>query len=152
MNLIEKPNNFKSLIQKMIPWGKVNIVYKTQCRVSQLFRFKDSIPNDLKSHLVYYFKCPSCNAEYIGETMRHSKVRWSEHLGISCFTNLPVAGLRTPIRDHIIDKKCEASIENFKIIGREEKHNLLLIKESLFINLYKTGLNTKIKCADLSLF
>ena len=147
---IEK--RIRSLIQKMIPWGKVNIVYKTQCRVSQLFRFKDSIPNDLKSHLVYYFKCPSCNAEYIGETMRHSKVRWSEHLGISCFTNLPVAGLRTPIRDHIIDKKCEASIENFKIIGREEKHNLLLIKESLFINLYKTGLNTKIKCADLSLF
>ena len=65
LNLIEKPNNFKSLIQKMIPWGKVNIVYKTQCRVSQLLRFKDSIPSDLKSHLIYYFKSPSCDAEYI---------------------------------------------------------------------------------------
>ena len=142
----------KNLCQKMIPWGKINIVYKTQCRISQCFRFKDTLPIRLMSHLIYYFKRPSCNAEYIGETMRHSKVRWCEHLGISCFTDKPVVGIKTPVRDHINDKKCSANIDDFKIIGREENHNMLLIKEGLFIKHLKTDLNTKIKSGELFLF
>ena len=104
------------------------------------------------SHLIYYFNCPSCNAEYIGETERHSKVRWCEHLGLSCFTDKPVVGIKTPIRDHIKANKCHASIKDFKIIGNDENDHLLLIKESLFIKHFNTNLNTKVKCAEIFLF
>ena len=142
----------RSLFQNMIPWGKIKIVYKTQCRISQLFRFKDAIPKDLMSHLIYYFKCTSCNAEYIGETERHAKVRWCEHLGLSCFTDKPIVGIKTAIRNHIIENKCNSTIDDFKIIGSAENHNLLLIKESLFVKHYKTFLNTKVKNVELSLF
>jgi putative heme iron utilization protein len=142
----------RSLFQNMIPWGEIKIVYKTQCRISQLFRFKDAIPKDLMSHLIYYFKCTSCNAEYIGETERHAKVRWCEHLGLSCFTDKPIVGIQTAIRNHIIENKCNSTIDDFKIIGNAENHNLLLIKESLFVKHYKTFLNTKVKNVELSLF
>ena len=104
------------------------------------------------SHVIYHFKCPSCVAEYVGETERHSKVRWCEHLGLSCFTDKPVAGIKTPVRDHIQENKCVATLNDFKIIGREESHNLLLINEALFIKHFKTNLNTKVKYADLYLF
>ena len=142
----------QNLFQKVIPWGKISIIYKTQSRISHSFRFKDTLPKFLLSHLIYFFKCPSCNAEYIGETVRHSKVRWCEHLGLSCFTDKEVVGKQTAIRDHLNIKKCQTSLDDFKIIGRENSHYLLLIKESLFINHFKPNLNTQVECKKLHLF
>ena len=42
--------------------------------------YKDSIPNDLKSFLVYKFTCSNCRSSYIGETCRHFKTRIEEHI------------------------------------------------------------------------
>ena len=44
------------------------------------FSYKDSIPNDLKSFLVYKFTYASCSSSYIGETCRHFKTRIEEHI------------------------------------------------------------------------
>ena len=60
---------------KAIPWGKINITFKTHSRISHLFRFKDPVPNDIVSKVIYYYTCPSCNTRYVGETERHCKVR-----------------------------------------------------------------------------
>ena len=43
------------------------------------FAYKDPIPKDLKSFLVYKFTCASCSSNYIGETCRHFKPRIEEH-------------------------------------------------------------------------
>ena len=72
--------------------GGIKLTFKTHTRISHIFRFKDPIPNALVSNIIYSYSCPSCNARYIGETDRHSKVRWGEHLGISCFTGQSVKG------------------------------------------------------------
>ena len=69
----------KKVFQKSVPWGKINLTFKTHSRISHLFRYKDPIPKDLVSNLIYSYSFPSCNAGYIGETDRHSKVRWGEH-------------------------------------------------------------------------
>ena len=37
-------------------------------KIKSYFSYKDSIPNDLKSFLVYNFTCASCSSSYIGET------------------------------------------------------------------------------------
>ena len=142
----------QNMFNKLIPWGKINIVYKTQCRISHLFRFKDTLPNQLMSHLIYSYKCLRCNSEYVGETERHSKVRWCEHLGQSCFTDKPIVGIRTAIKDHIILCKCNSSLNDFKIIAYEKSRYLRLIKESLLIGHYNPVLNTKIKSEELFLF
>ena len=44
------------------------------------FAYKDPIPNDFKSFLVYKFTCASCSSSYIGETCRHFKTRIEEHI------------------------------------------------------------------------
>ena len=118
----------RSIFQQCIPWGKINLIFKTQCRISHIFKFKDAIPLKLLSSFVYSYKCPSCNSGYIGETERHSKVRWCEHLGISCFTDHPIVGIQTAVRDHIKTRKCESTLNDFKIICTEGNSFLCKVK------------------------
>ena len=46
------------------------------------FNFKDKIKQDLRSLLVYKFKCNNCNVEYIGKTKQNYRLRTSEHIGV----------------------------------------------------------------------
>jgi len=45
-----------------------------------MFSVKDSVPQGLRSRVVYKFSCASCSACYIGETTRHPSTRVREHL------------------------------------------------------------------------
>ena len=49
-------------------------------KVKNYFSYKDPIPNDLKSFLVYKFTCPGCSSSYIGGTCRHFRSRIEEHI------------------------------------------------------------------------
>ena len=49
-------------------------------KVKSYFSYKDPIPNDLKSFLVYKFTCASCSSSYIGETCCHFKTRTEEYI------------------------------------------------------------------------
>ena len=49
-------------------------------KIQNYFSYKDPIPNDSKSFLVYKFTCASCSSSYIGETCRHFKTRVEEHI------------------------------------------------------------------------
>ena len=55
-NKIQK--RIKTVFQKIIPTGKINIVFKTERRVAHFLKFKDVIPSDLISHIIYQSKCP----------------------------------------------------------------------------------------------
>ena len=143
----------KKVFQETVPYGKVHIVFKSTFRFSHLLRFKDQVPSDLKSHVIYHFKCPDCNAGYIGETRVHYKVRCSQHLGISEFTGKPInSGVPTSVTKHIREKKCKCNLKNFEIISQEENYHKRLIKESLFIKFYDYELNGQKTSTDLLLF
>ena len=49
-------------------------------RIKNYFSYKDPIPDDLKSFLVYKFTCASCSFSYVGETCHHFKTRIKEHI------------------------------------------------------------------------
>ena len=49
-------------------------------KIKNYFSYKDPIPDDLKSFLVYKFTCASCSSSYIRETCRHFKTRIEEHI------------------------------------------------------------------------
>ena len=143
----------KTVFQRVIPAGKINIIYKTERRLSHFFRFKDKITSILSSHHIYHFKCPSCNAGYIGETRVHNKTRSSQHLGISEWTGRPTkGGVPTAVTKHIREKGCVCSLDNFTIIARETDYHLRLIKESLFIKFYDYELNRQQASTELFLF
>ena len=56
-------------------------IYKTT-KMSYYCNTKDRIPDYLKSHVVYEFCCPACNAGYIGKTDRNLGTRIKEHCGL----------------------------------------------------------------------
>ena len=49
-------------------------------KIKNYFSYKDPIPNDSKSFLVYKFTCASCSSSHICETCRHFKTRTEEHI------------------------------------------------------------------------
>ena len=51
----------------------------TQCKLSNYFSSKDSVPNSLNSSVVYHFECANCQIEYVGKTYRHLHERVKEH-------------------------------------------------------------------------
>ena len=61
-------------------------MFKNKTRLGNNFHFKDQIPKDLTSGVVYKFQCGLCNESYYGECMRHLNVRIGEHIGISPLT------------------------------------------------------------------
>ena len=67
-------------------------------RFSSHFIFKDVIPKELQSHIVYKFSCGNCNVTNYGKTERHLNVRSSEQLGISHSTEMPtiISPFRSP--------------------------------------------------------
>ena len=104
----------KNVFQKVTSACKIQIVYKTMHKLSHLFSFKDLVPSDLRSHVNYQFKCPSCNNGYIGETCVHFKVRSCQHLGISPFSSkIGGRGEATAITKHIKEKRYKCSLKDF---------------------------------------
>ena len=49
-------------------------------KIKTYFSYKDPIPNDFKSFLVYKFICANCSSRYIGKTCLHFKTRIQEHI------------------------------------------------------------------------
>ena len=49
-------------------------------KVKNYFSYKDPIPKDLKSFLVYKFTCASCSSNYIVKTCRHFKNRIEKNI------------------------------------------------------------------------
>ena len=75
--------NIVKLIKKYYPQIKLNIIFTNNFNINNFFRFKDQVPNSLRSCVVYKYNCDSCNATYVGKITRHFSTRISEHLGIS---------------------------------------------------------------------
>ena len=106
-------------------------------KIENHFAYKDPIPNDLKSFLVYKFTCVSCSSTYIGETCRHFKTRIEEHIKKDNKSNIfkHLHSLETCFDSH--NSPC------FKIIDQANSEFDLKIKEALHINWRKPNLNAQ---------
>ena len=93
---------------------------------------KDKDPITKKSGIIYRFKCErlECDEEYIGETSRTFGERFKEHLKAP-----------PPIHDHSNTSGHTTTIDNFKVVGREEQSLSRLIKESMYIRVNGPSLN-----------
>ena len=106
-------------------------------KVKSYFSYKDPIPDDLQSFLVYKFTCASYSASYIGETCRHFKTRIEEHI-------------KKDNKSHIF-KHLHSTIEcldsynflSFKIIDKANSKFDLKIKDALHVNWTKPNLNAQ---------
>ena len=118
----------------------IRFVFRPTLRLSQLFTFKDKIPNALRSCVVYSFTCRCCSATYLGQTVRHLHTRVSEQLGVSPLTGSKSSN-PTMSSIHLGSTGHSASLNDFKIISCCSSPDELLIRESLLINKLKPSLN-----------
>ena len=136
---------------KNINCCKLQIVFKNKTRLGNNFHFKDQIPKDLTSGVVYKFQCGLCNESYNGECMRHLNVRIGEHIGISPLSRKQVKPKNSSVADHLLFCNHSASCDDFSILTRENKF-LLELKESLLIMRDKPSLSRNITSAPWYLF
>ena len=59
------------------------IIFKSERKLSNMFRFKDCVPYDLVSGVVYEYTCGRSNSSYYGKAERPLKVRSCKYIGIS---------------------------------------------------------------------
>ena len=109
-------------------------MFKNKTRLGNKFHFKDQIPKDLTSGVVYKFQCGLCNESYYGECMRLLNVRIGEHIGISPLTRKQVKPKNSSAADHLLYCNHSVSYDNFSILRRENKKFFLELKEILLIN------------------
>ena len=140
--------SFKGLLNSC----KLQIVFKSQ-RNTQIFRFKDHLPFDLVSGVVYKYTCGRCNSTYYGETDRHLKVRFGEHIRISPLTFKKTKPSKvSAIRDNLLNCNNIPSFEEFTILANGNNKFVLEIKESLLIKRDRPTLNKNISSSKLFLF
>ena len=132
---------------------KLQIVFKSQRKLSHVFRFKDRLPLDLVSGVVYKYMCGRCNSTNYGETDRHLKVRPGEHIGISPLTfKKTKPSKESAIHDHLLNCNNTPSFEEFTILTNRNNKFVLEIKESLLIKRDRPILNKNISSGKLFLF
>ena len=145
--------HLQNSINKNLPFCKIKVIFKSTTRLSKCFRFKDKVPFNLHSNVVYKFSCGKCNATYYGETCRHLNIRAGEHSGISPLTaKKSKAKATTPIKDHMLLCNHIVPLKDFKILASSNSEFHLKIKESLLIMCDKPELNRNEKSLPLYLF
>ena len=146
-------NRILKIFNKTLPQCSIKVIFQSKNRLETFFRFKDSIPLALRSHLIYKYTCSNCNVTYYGETERHLKVRAGEHLSISALTNKRVNNnKRSAVKDHCIFYNHEGDFPDFSVLSYESNKFKLLIKEALLVSRDNPSLNKQIKSIPLKLF
>ena len=97
-NLRSRLNN---CFNKRLPQCNIKVIFQSKNCLSNRFWFKDSIPKELRSHIVYKFLCSNCNITYYGKTERHLNVRPGEHLSLLALPGRRVNNNRKlAVKDH----------------------------------------------------
>ena len=106
-------------------------------KIKNYFVYKDPIPNDLKSLLVYQLICASCSSSCIRETCRQFETRIDEHIK---------KDNKSHIFKHLHSSETCFDPYNslyFKIIDKANSKFDLKIKEALHINWITPNLNAQ---------
>ena len=102
----------------------VQVYFKGGNTLKELMFPKDKEEMTKQSDIIYQYKCgrTECDDEYTGESARTFEKRYREHLKAP-----------SPIFEHNNATGHTASVENFKIIGRERHGMARTIKEAIYI-------------------
>ena len=124
---------------------KLQIVFKSQRKLANVFRLKERLTFDLVSGVVYKYTCGRCNSFRYGEADRHLKVRSGEHIGISPLKFRKVKPSKeSATRDHLLNCNNILSFIKFTILAYGHHKYILKIKESLLIKRDRPVLNKNI--------
>ena len=149
---LQTRTKLQKVLKRTLSCSKIQIVFKNQINLSNVFHFKDRLPYHLMPCAVYKFRCGRCNASYYGKTDRRLKIRSGEHICISPWTFKKVKpSAKSSIRDQVLFCNHDPSFDDFIILAQGTNKFLLEIKERL-IKCDKPILNKNISSVPLFLF
>ena len=123
-------------MKSKLPYCNLRISFETNCKLINLFTFKDEFSVFLRSGIVYTFKCGSCNVTYYVKNKRYFKVRMCEHLGVSAFTGQKVKEINhSVIKEHHLFFNHSSSFEDFSILASNNFEFKVTLMDSLLINI-----------------
>ena len=143
----QHPRSQKKVCHMVVPYSKgIAKSFKNICRkygVQVYFKGGKILKNLLvspkdkdnikkKSNVIYWLRCDKidCKEEYIGESSRTFEEGYKEHLKAP-----------SPIYEHQDSTGHITSVENFKIIGREDHNMARAIKDTIYIRVNNPTLN-----------
>ena len=146
-------NRLSRLMTEFYPQINVRVIFKPARTIQSFFRYKDVIPKELQSSIIYKYNCNCCNAMYIGRTKRHLSERIFQHLGKSLRTNRPLKNpCYSAIRQHSENLDHPITKDSFNILSSRKSEMELEIVESLFIFKEKPSLCSNDRSTELFCF
>ena len=128
----------EALVDKYYKDVEFRVMFTCPKTIGSLFVFKDKVPPDLRSSIVYKIKCKSCNASYIGKTERCLIRRKGEHsTGKGAGENISSCFKHSKQTGHEMD------YENIEVLDKANTHKKVLLKEMLHIQKEKPTLNVQ---------
>ena len=79
-----------------LPACTLRTAFQSKTRLYSLFRFRDGIPKNLRSHIVYKFWCSYCNTNYYGQTEKYLLVHSAEYLGLTPLPRKRIKNFKKP--------------------------------------------------------
>ena len=142
-------NKVKRLIRNIVFKNKcifdLKFVFVNNFTIDSLFKVKDCLSLDMKSHVVYRLDCVNCSAEYIGVTTRLLPARVQEHRDA-------LKGMRSSaVADHSPRTGHDVDWFNVKILASDSNEQNLFYLESLLILNWPT-LNKMQTSVNINLF
>ena len=152
---LELRRRLRNVFKSCMPTVNLRVVFSSKNRIGNFCSFKDVIPLNIQSLIVYNFTFSTCFSTYIGKTKRHFLMRVYEHLGISYRTNKNLKyaeNAATSVRKHVHSCNHSASMDDFTIISKAKTDFHTKIKESILIKYRQTDLNNTDDSFPLYLF
>ena len=122
----------------------IKLVYST-FKIKNLFNMKDPLPDRPRTRIIYKFSCASCNACYVGETIRHFSKLMHEHTS---------SDRSFHVYKHLqISESCRTScnLDCFKILDSAPTRYQVKLRESMYIKRKKPDLHQQVKHINLML-
>lgn len=145
--------DLRCLLHDSYPQIHLRMLYKSYNTIGSRFSFKDKIPEECLSNLVYKYTCESCKAFYIGKTESQFKCRICQHLGISARTGNELSvKVASEIREHSLKCKTPINTDNFTILDKLQSNKGILFLESLHQKVKKPSIGTQQQSTPLLCF
>ncbi len=130
------------ILQLSFPAVNFRVIFTNEVRIRSFFKVKDTLPDNIRSNIVYQFNCPRCPARYIGCSSRSFQSRIFEHIGKSVRTGRYLNRMQfSTIRNHSIEEDHSFNVEDFKILASFGNRTDTFIGEKYFIKKIKPELN-----------
>ena len=115
--LLNLRSRLYNCFNKTLPQCNIKVIFQSKNHLSNLFRFKDTISKELRSHHVYQVFCSNCHVTYYDGTERHLKVRSGGHFNLSALTDKRVTNnKKSAVKDHCLLFNRMKSFEDFSIL------------------------------------